>query len=79
MKHVISAQLNASFFSAHHLQDFFESALYLWELNAPSLKHCINPGEQLLMFFFMDLWPKVKKKNKKKSGWGEIRTDTDLE
>lgn len=68
MKHVISAWLNASFFSAHHLQDFFESALYLWELNAASLKHCINPREQLLMFSFMDLQPKVKKKKKKKTG-----------
>lgn len=27
----------------------------------------INPGEQLLMFSFMDLWPKVlKKKNLEK-------------
>lgn len=62
MKPVISALLNASFFSAHHLQDFFRSSLYLWELNAPSLKHCVNPREQLLMFFFMDLQPKVKEK-----------------
>lgn len=60
MKPVISALLNASFFSPHHLQDFFKSSLYLWELN--SLKDCINPREQLLMFFFMDLHPKVKEK-----------------
>lgn len=63
MKLVISALLNASFFSAHRLQDFFKSSLYLWELNAPSLNHCINPREQFLMFFFMDLQPKVKEKN----------------
>jgi len=37
--------------------------LHLGELNAPSLKHCINPREQLLMFFFMDLQSEVKKSN----------------